>query len=131
MEPASRLLGKLKIPAETYCVEELARAAWPAAVGRKIAAHTCAARMVRTSLIVEVEDEVWRTQLFTLRAQILANLAKKIGENRVEDLQFRVAPRRMGPQPATSATGRNDEAERIEDPGLRRVYRLERNKARA
>jgi hypothetical protein len=132
MERASRLLGKIKIPAETYCVEELARAAWPLAVGKKVAAHTCAARMVRATLIVEVEDQVWRMQLFALRGQILSNLAKQIGERQVEEIEFRVAPRRLGPQKAASATGRaGDEAEAIADPGLRRVYRIARMKAQA
>ena len=132
MERASRLLGNVKLPGETYCAEELARAAWRAAVGKKIAAHARAARLVRTSLIVEVEDEVWRMQLYGLRAQILSNLARQIGRGHVEELQFRVVPPRLGPQRATSALGRPaDEADRIADPGLRRIYRSERTKAGA
>ena len=122
----------MKIPGETYCAEELARAAWAAAVGKKIAAHAHAARMVRTSLIVEVEDEVWRLQLYTLRGQILANLVKQIGEWHVQDLEFRVVPPRRQPQRAVSVAGRiADEAERISDPGLRRIYRAARTKALA
>jgi predicted nucleic acid-binding Zn ribbon protein len=132
MERASRLLGKMNIPHETYCAEELARAAWKQAVGKKIAAHTHAAKLVRTSLIVEVEDEVWRMQLHALSGQILSNLAKHIGKGHVEDLQFRVVPLRLGPQRATSATGGiQDEADRISDPGLRRVYRALRARAMA
>ena len=129
MERASRVLGKLKIPAETYGVEELARTAWALAVGKKIAAHTHAAKMVRSSLIVEVEDEVWRVQLWALRGQILSNIARHIGEKRVEGIEFRVVPRRLEPQRAAASTGRaGDEAERIGDPGLRRIYRAERSK---
>jgi hypothetical protein len=132
MERASRLLGKMKIPRETYCAEELARAAWTLAVGKKIAAHAHAGKMVRTSLIVEVEDEVWRMQLYGLRFQILSNLAKHIGEGHVMDLEFRVVPLRRGPQRATStAGGIVDEAEQIADPGLRRIYRAARTKAMA
>jgi len=124
MERVSRLLGKMKIPRETYCAEELARAAWTLAVGKKIAAHAHAGKMVRTSLIVEVEDEVWRMQLYGLRFQILSNLAKQIGEGHVQDLEFRVVPMRLGPQRAASAaSGLKDEADRIADPGLRRLYR--------
>ena len=130
MERASRLLGKMNIPRETYCAEELARAAWKQSVGKKVAAHTHAAKLVRTSLIVEVEDEVWRMQLYALRSQILSNLAKHIGEGQVLDLEFRVVPMRRGPQRAESATGGIvDEAERITDPGLRRIYRADRTRA--
>jgi hypothetical protein len=115
-----------------YCAEELARAAWKQAVGKKIAAHAHAARLVRTSLIVEVEDEVWRLQLNALRGQILSNLAKTIGRGHVEDLEFRVVPPRLEPQRAASPDGRvDDEAERISDPGLRRIYRAARTKALA
>ena len=132
MQRASRLLGKIKIPRETYCADELARAAWKPAVGKKIAAHAHAAKLVRTSLIVEVEDEVWRMQLHALRGQIVSNLARHIGQGLVEDLEFRVVPLRLGPQRAASAAGTvQDEADRIADPGLRRVYRALRAKALA
>ena len=132
MERASRLLGKIKIPRETYCAEELACAVWKRAVGKKIAAHARATKLVRTSLIVEVEDEVWRMQLHALSGQILTNLAKHIGQGHVDNLEFRVVPLRLGPQRATLATGgKDDEAERIIDPGLRRVYRYLRAKALA
>ena len=92
--------------------------------------------MVRTSLIVEVEDELWRSQLYGLRAQILSNLAKHIGRGHVEELEFRVVPPRMGPGRAASSAGTvpvrpDDEADMIVDPGLRRIYRMERTKARA
>ena len=132
MERASRLLGKMKIPRETYCAEELACAAWKQAVGKRIAAHAHPSKLVRTSLVVEVEDEVWRMQLYALRGQILSNLAKHIGQGHVDDLEFRVVPRRLGPQRAAMATGGiEDEADRISDPGLRRIYRAARSKALA
>ena len=120
----------MNIPRETYCAEELARAAWKQSVGKKVAAHTHAAKLVRTSLIVEVEDEVWRMQLHALRGQIISNLAKHIGEGHVKDLQFRVVPMRRGPQRAASTKGGIvDDAERITDPGLRRIYRADRTRA--
>ena len=135
MERASRLLGKIKLPKETYGAEALACAAWPAAVGKKIAAHAHAARMVRTSLIVEVEDAIWRMQLYGLRGQILSNLCRHIGQGYVEEIEFRVVPRRREPQRAQSAAGRPlpifDDADSIDDPGLRRIYRAARTKALA
>ncbi|MCL5743933.1 MAG: DUF721 domain-containing protein, partial [Acidobacteria bacterium] len=80
MERASRLFGKIEFPGDTTISEALARAAWPVAVGRRIAEHAHAIRMVRTSLIVEVEDAVWQKQLFTLRHQILSKLRANLGE---------------------------------------------------
>jgi predicted nucleic acid-binding Zn ribbon protein len=134
MQRASRVLGKLKLPAATMSVEKLACAAWPCAVGKTIAAHTHASRMVRTRLIVEVEDQVWRNQLFTLRHQILRRVDEHIGPGLVEDVEFRVIPRRLGPQRAESSTPAleaQDDADGITDPVLRRIYKAARTKARA
>ena len=134
MERASRLIGKL---GNTISTEELARAAWPSAVGRRIAARTRAWRMVRASLIVEVEDAVWQRQLNSLRRQILNNLERKLGPGAVTDLEFRIVPRRIEPQRATQAGESEplfasaDEADQIRDPVLRLIYRRSRKKALA
>jgi predicted nucleic acid-binding Zn ribbon protein len=114
-------------------VEELALAAWPASVGKSIAAHTRAVRMVRDRLVVEVEDAIWQRQLHFLTHQILRNLEKDLGEGLVRDLEFRVVPRRIEPQRARQA-GRlvlPDEADAIADPVLRSIYRASRKKALA
>ncbi|MCL4402513.1 MAG: DUF721 domain-containing protein [Acidobacteria bacterium] len=134
MERASRLIGKIGFPGDTTIAETLARAAWPVAVGRKIAAHAHATRMVRSSLIVEVEDAVWQKQLFTLRSQILPKLRSNLGEGIVEEIEFRVMPRRREPQLARRmepARSPGDDAEQIPDPVLRRIYRDSRKKALA
>ncbi|HET9320820.1 MAG TPA: DciA family protein, partial [Bryobacteraceae bacterium] len=70
MERASKVLGSLSLPAGTVTPEAMVCAAWAGAVGKKIAAHTRAAKLVRAHLIVEVEDAIWRRQLFVLREQI-------------------------------------------------------------
>jgi hypothetical protein len=132
MERASKLIGGLSLPNDTISVEELACAAWPQAVGRKIAGHTRAARMVRTRLIVEVEDNVWQRQLFSLSRHILGNLEKHLGPGMVDDLEFRIVPRRREPQRAEqSVPALLDEAENIADPVLRDIYRASRLKAQA
>ena len=64
MERAGRVLGKLKLAKQSVSDEELARSAWPAAVGKKIALRTQAVTLVRTRLVVEVEDAVWQRQLW-------------------------------------------------------------------
>ena len=55
---------------------------------------------------------------------ILARLAESIGHGLVDELEFRVAPRKRGPHRAerSSAGAAGDEVDLIEDPGLRRNY---------
>jgi hypothetical protein len=129
MERASKLIRGLGLPADTLTAEQLACAAWAGAVGAKVAAHTRAARMVRKRLIVEVEDVVWQRQLFALTGQILRNIEKNIGPGLVDDLEFRIVPRRREPQRETRVLA--DEADGIADPVLRGIYRASRKKATA
>ena len=126
MERASRLLRSLPLPADSISAEELAARAWPLAVGRKVAAHTRPVRMVRTRLVVEVEDKIWQRQLFTLTKQILANLEKTLGRGLVEDIEFRVVPRKREPQravgqprPRSSRRGRRESPTRCCAPSTK------------
>ena len=131
MERASRLIGKLTGPID---VDDLARAAWPLAVGKKVAARTRPTRMVRTRLIVEVEDPIWKKQLFGLTKQILTNLERHLGQGIVEDLEFRVMPPRRDAQRAEvaqPALAAPDDADQIADPVMRNMYKLARKRALA
>src|SRR5947209_18769127 len=78
MEPASKLIRSLRVSGDLISAGELACSAWPEAVGKKVAAHTRAARMVRDRLIVEVEDALWQRQLFTLSRLILRKLERAL-----------------------------------------------------
>ncbi len=135
MERAGALLGKIKLPRNAVTPEDLARAAWRAAVGDKIAAHTAVVSLVRGRLIVEVSDGLWQRQLNALSGQILGNLRAILGAGIVDDLDFRpaIAPRRapQRSETASNAAGGGDEADRIQDPSLRRVYKMSRKKASA
>jgi predicted nucleic acid-binding Zn ribbon protein len=126
MQPAGRLIGKMKLSGDIKDPEVRARAAWNAAAGKKIAGHTRAAALVRDTLIVEVEDMVWQYQLNTLRHFLIRNIAKILGEAVVREIDFRPMPRRLGPQLATSA--RTDTAG-IEDPVMALLYEQSRRKA--
>jgi predicted nucleic acid-binding Zn ribbon protein len=101
----ARLLEKPGVPAE-----DIAKAAWPAAVGRRIAQYARPAALVRDKLIVEVDDAIWQRQLWQMRAPILAKLCALLGANLVHDLEFRIAiPRRpaaAAPSPAHSTAVR-------------------------
>ena len=133
MERASKLIRGLRLPGGTLSGEEMVCAVWPQSVGKIIAAHSRATRMVRTRLIVEVEDATWQRQLNGLSRDILKKLVQALGEGLVEDLEFRVVPRRREPQRATEAVPAlfADEAEAISDPVMRRIYRASRQKAMA
>ena len=135
MERASKVLGKIRFPENSITTEELACAAWKTAVGKRLAVHARAERLVRTRLIVGVDDAVWQRQLFAMSRMILASVEKHLGKGLVEDIEFRVAPARRGPQraasAATSGTLPGDEAAQIADPVLRGIYIASRRKATA
>ena len=133
MERAGKILAKIKNN-DTISPEELARAAWLATVGKRIAAKASPKALVRGSLIVEVEDAVWQKNLFHLSPQILTKLSKVLGSGIIRDLEFRIGTPRRPPQPAQKLRETHnpaDEAERIRDPGMRIVYRQGRKKASA
>jgi hypothetical protein len=132
MERAGKALAKLKL-SDAISPDQLAFAAWPAAVGKRIAVHACPKALVRGSLVVEAEDAIWQKQLFHLRFDILAKLTEVLGGGIITDLEFRIAsgtPRRP-PQSARSHgdTVPVDEADSIQDPGMRILYRQARTRA--
>jgi|HubBroStandDraft_5_1064220.scaffolds.fasta_scaffold44358_3 predicted nucleic acid-binding Zn ribbon protein len=132
MERAGKALAKLKL-SDAISADQLAFAAWPAAVGKRIAVHACPIALVRGSLVVETDDAVWQKQLFHLRFDILAKLTEVLGGGIVTDVEFRSArsaPRRP-PQSAQShsETASLDDADSIEDPVMRILYKQARSKA--
>jgi predicted nucleic acid-binding Zn ribbon protein len=135
MQRASSLIRRLRLSGDIISAEEMARAAWSDAVGKRIASNTRVAKLVRTRLVVEVEDSTWQRQLFSLSRHILANLEKALGAGLIDDLEFRVIPRRREPLMARAsipgATAQLDEADAIADPVLRDVYKVSRRKAQA
>lgn len=134
MERAGKSLTQLKLGGAVPH-EDLARAAWPVAVGKRIALHARAKSLVRGSLIVEVDDAVWQQQLFHLRFSILAKLREAVGNGLIEDVEFRIATPRRPPQTAPSLSqqrpSNEDEADGIADPVMRIVYKQARKKASA
>ena len=132
MERAAKLIRKNPISKQVLSDEDYARAIWPAAVGKAVAAHTSRVRLVRHKLLVEVEDSIWQRQLFPLTAQIVARLRQVTNSDLIEDVEFRVAiPRRLPLRAETPQSVPVDEAESIHDPVLKKVYRLSRKKATA
>ncbi len=132
MERAGKLIAGLQLPAEVLSTEDLVRAAWPQAVGKRIASRTYVADLRESELTIEVEDAIWQTQLTALRAQILANLRKALGQEFVTAIRFRTRIARRPAQRAEQAQGAPaDEADRIADPMLRRLYIAARKRSSA
>jgi len=133
MERVSKLVRGMRLAGDAITETELACAAWPEAVGKRIASHTRAAKLVRQRLVVEVEDQTWQRQLFALSHHIVRNMARQLGPGMVEDLEFRVVPRRREPQRAARSVAAlaADEADSIADPVLRGLYKASRARARA
>jgi hypothetical protein len=130
MESASRFFGKIDSAERPLSAEQLACSAWAAAVGKKIATRTRAAKLVRTNLVIEVEDQLWQRNLFVLSRQILGNLEKKIGKGIVEHLEFRIVPHRIQPRRAIASQSL-DEADGILDPVMRHLYKVARRRESA
>jgi hypothetical protein len=128
MERAARLIAKSKNSSRILTDDEIARAAWPAAVGKAIAAHTSRIRLVRSTLVIDVEDPIWQRQLHSLTAQIVERLRKITGSDSVRDLEFRIAIPRRQPQRAETRN-EADEADAIGDPVLQKLYRRSRKRA--
>jgi hypothetical protein len=137
MERAARLFKSNQYAKDIFGEEGLARAAWPAAVGKAVSAHTSPAKLVRNKLIVSVGDAVWQRQLHALSPQILERLWKLAGSHIVQELEFQIAIPRRAPQRAGTrsttldAGSAPDEAESIADPVLQKIYRLSRKRATA
>jgi predicted nucleic acid-binding Zn ribbon protein len=135
MERAARVFQKNKLSKNLLTDEDVMRAAWSAAVGKSIAAHTSRVRLVRTSLVVEVEDAIWQRQLRGLSHQILDRVRRLTGLTSLAEVEFRVGVPRRQPQRAEtpqsdfSLASDGDEADQIQDPVLKKVYRLSRRKA--
>jgi hypothetical protein len=135
MEQASRILARSKGLSKVIDNEQVACGAWAGVVGKRLARYSRASKLVRERLVVEVDDEVWKESLTGLRHQILRKLEMAIGEGIVGDIYFHVMPPRFAAQKQAGATlfdpVAGDEAEAIEDPGLRRIYRLSRRRETA
>lgn len=132
MERAARLLAQLKPARRVLRDRDLTAAAWPAAVGKQVAARTRVLRVEERRLVVAVEDVLYQRNLQSLTRQILANLRDLVGSAAPESIEFVLAPQRRSPQREfrLEAASR-DEADSIADPGLRRIYVNSRKRALA
>src|SRR5580704_15253310 len=104
MKQASRLLATFDNLRGSCEAGDIVCAAWNPAVGKKVAERTRASKLVRETLVVEVEDWLWQRNLMGMSRQILKNLEKAVGPSMVTDVEFRVIPPRLGPKLAGAST---------------------------
>jgi hypothetical protein len=94
---------------------------------------------------VDAEDAIWQRQLRTLERQIIDRVRLLLPDIEIESIEFRIGIPRREPQMAVNTAGfmrsgtavnpasaaSDDEADRIADPVLKKVYQLSRRKATA
>ena len=132
MERAARVIKNNKYSRQIIGDDNIIRGLWPAAVGKAIARHTGKMTVVRNTLVVEVEDAIWQKQLFCLSRQIVDRVQKLMGSTSITDIEFRIGVPRRQPQRAESLHPFSlDGADGIQDPVLKKVYRLSRKRATA
>ena len=95
MERAGRIFSRLLAARQSLPGSQLAAAAWPAAVGAKLAKHSRVTSFENGRLVVEADDALWRKNMDGLSRTILANLRRLMCEAAPAAIEFRVgAPRR-------------------------------------
>jgi predicted nucleic acid-binding Zn ribbon protein len=131
MDPAGKLLNSLPSLERLESVDQKLRRSWKSAVGATIANHSQVLQLRDKTLLVTVEDAVWKSQLEQMRFQILDRIRTSSGVSEIKWLNFRVSPPRIRPQVVQAPLFAADEADRIQDPLLRRIYKSSRRKAQA
>ena len=90
--------------------------------------------MVRTRLVVEVEDHTWQRQLFALTPQFCATWKSTWAAawwTTWNSAWCRGGASRSAPSQAVPRAAAADEADAIADPVLRGIYKASRKKALA
>lgn len=135
MQRAAQLIKNDKRSQQIIGDDAIVRGIWRVAVGNAIARHTVSLKVVRSTLIVEVEDALWQKQLFPLSGQIVSRVQKLLGHSGIHDVEFRIAvmkrqmQREESLRPPLLAASMEDEADQILDPVLKKVYRNLRKRA--
>ncbi|MCZ2152534.1 MAG: DUF721 domain-containing protein [Bryobacterales bacterium] len=129
MDLAIKLLndsGQLK---SLESIDQKLRRCWKTAVGGNIAKHSRVLQLRGSVLLVGVDDTVWKTQLDQLAPYIMERIRSTSGIEGIERVSFRVVAPRIRPKAAPATAASADEADRIEDPLLRSIYKDSRRKA--
>jgi hypothetical protein len=111
-------------------------AAWKHAVGEGLSIHAVPVQLQNGTLVVAVEDAIWKRQLEQIRGQLLFRLNSVLGQALVKSIELRIDPatllksRRAKEDSHSQRAYLNDEvpaeilsaAAGIEDVDLRRAF---------
>lgn len=73
---------------ENRLEENLAFAFWDNVVGKEIALHTEPEKIVRGTIVVKVDNDVWRNELAFFKHEIIQKLNNKIGKKLIQEIKF-------------------------------------------
>ena len=65
-------------------------AIWRGVSGKKAASHTKPASLRKKCLVVNVDGSSWLYELTLRKGELLKNLKKKLGNDKIKTLQFRI-----------------------------------------
>lgn len=85
----NRLLGGLGSPSADVVVALVEH--WSAVAGPTLAAHSRPARLVHRRLTVDVDDPAWAAQVRLAEGELVARLAERLGQGKVQFIRPRVA----------------------------------------
>lgn len=105
---------------------------WSSAVGEHIATHSRVLLIRGKTVVITVDDATWKKQLDSMRSMIRERLSEISGVGSFQQLEFKVSPaRRLPPKAQPGPLFTQDEADRIADPTLRKIYKSSRRKVLA
>jgi len=73
---------------ENRIEENLAFAFWDSVVGKEIAMHTEPEKIAKETVIVKVDNDVWRNELSFFKNEIIQKLNNKIGKKLIQEIKF-------------------------------------------
>lgn len=73
---------------ENRLEENLAFAFWDSVVGKEISLHTEPEKIIRGTMMVKVDNDVWRNELAFFKNEIIQKLNQKIGKKIIQEIKF-------------------------------------------
>lgn len=83
-------LGASEEVAEAAC-----KAAWNHAVGEGLSSNAAPLQLQDKTLVIVVEDNIWKTQLQRMRASLLFRLNSALGQAIVKSIEVRIDPKML------------------------------------
>ncbi len=65
-----------------------ALASWSSVVGETVGQVTKPEKVLNGVLFVKVKNSVWRNELIYMKAEILSNISKAVGDNVINDIKY-------------------------------------------